>query len=74
MFPAFEQKKVFWNLSIQPPNLIFLTTNYVSWWYDNVNDFAMEFMNHQDMIWREEIKHLIQLIILIKLEIHDLHS
>lgn len=34
----------------------------------------MEFMNHQDMIWREEIKHLIQLIILIKLEIHDLRS
>lgn len=51
-----------------------LPSNYVSWWYDNVNDFAVEFMNHQDMIWREEIKHLIQLIILIKLEIHDLHS
>lgn len=34
----------------------------------------MELMNHWEMIWREEIKHLIQLIFFIKLEIHGLRS
>ena len=34
----------------------------------------MEFMNHQDMIWREETEHLIQLIFRFRLEINDLHS